>query len=49
MPAFVSGIFGVSPRVFLLGAVVAGGGWIGMYVGLAYFLGAEPDRMATGG
>jgi membrane protein DedA with SNARE-associated domain len=24
-----------------LGAVVAGVGWIGMYVGLSYFLGAE--------
>ena len=27
-------------RVFGLGAVVAGIGWIGMYVGVSYFLGA---------
>jgi hypothetical protein len=30
--------------IFLLGAVVAGVGWIGMYVGLSYFLGAEIAR-----
>jgi membrane protein DedA with SNARE-associated domain len=41
MPAFVSGIFRVPLRMFVLGAVVAGIGWIGMYVGLSYFLGAE--------
>lgn len=41
MPAFVSGIFRVRLRVFVLGALVAGLGWIGMYVGLSYFLGAE--------
>jgi membrane protein DedA with SNARE-associated domain len=41
MPAFVSGIFRVRFRVFVLGAVVAGIGWIGMYVGVSYFLGAE--------
>ena len=41
MPAFVSGIFRVRFRVFVLGALVAGIGWIGMYVGLSYFLGAE--------
>jgi len=41
MPAFVSGIFRVRFRVFVLGALVAGVGWIGMYVGLSYFLGAE--------
>ena len=27
--------------LFVLGALVAGIGWIGMYVGLSYFLGAE--------
>ena len=27
--------------VFILGALVAGIGWIGMYVGLSYFLGEE--------
>jgi membrane protein DedA with SNARE-associated domain len=41
MPAFVSGIFRVRFWVFILGALVAGVGWIGMYVGLSYFLGAE--------
>jgi membrane-associated protein len=41
MPAFVSGIFRVRFWVFILGAVVAGVGWVGMYVGLSYFLGAE--------
>lgn len=41
MPAFVSGIFRVRFYVFILGALVAGAGWIGMYVGLSYFLGAE--------
>ncbi len=41
MPAFVSGIFRVRFYVFALGAVVAGIGWIGVYVGLSYFLGAE--------
>ncbi len=44
MPAFVSGIFRVRFAVFVLGAVVAGVGWIGMYVGLSYFLGAEVAR-----
>ena len=41
MPAFVSGIFRVRFLIFILGALVAGIGWIGMYVGLSYFLGAE--------
>lgn len=41
MPAFVSGIFRVRFPVFMLGAVVAGIGWIGLYVGVSYFLGAE--------
>ena len=41
MPAFVSGIFRVRFPVFMLGAAVAGIGWIGMYVGVSYFLGAE--------
>jgi membrane protein DedA with SNARE-associated domain len=41
MPAFVSGIFRVRFRIFVLGALVAGTGWIGMYVGLSYFFGAE--------
>jgi membrane protein DedA with SNARE-associated domain len=41
MPAFVSGIFRVRFGVFMLGALAAGIGWIGMYVGLSYFLGAE--------
>lgn len=41
MPAFVSGIFQVRFRVFILGALVAGVGWIGMYVGLSYFVGEQ--------
>ena len=41
MPAFVSGIFRVRIWVFVLGALVAGIGWIGMYVGISYFLGEE--------
>jgi membrane protein DedA with SNARE-associated domain len=41
MPAFVSGIFRVRFGLFMLGALVAGVFWIGMYVGLAYFLGEE--------
>jgi len=41
MPAFVSGIFRVRFGIFVLGALVAGIGWIGMYIGLSYFLGAE--------
>lgn len=41
MPAFVSGIFRVRLYTFTLGAIVAGAGWIGMYVGISYFLGAE--------
>jgi len=41
MPAFVSGIFQVRVFVFVLGALAAGIGWVGMYVGLSYFLGAE--------
>lgn len=41
MPAFVSGIFKVRFGLFMLGAVAAGVGWIGMYVGIAYFLGEE--------
>ncbi len=41
MPAFVSGIFRVRFYVFMLGALTAGIGWIGMYVGLSYFLGEE--------
>ncbi len=44
MPAFVSGIFRVRSWVFILGALVAGVGWIGMYIGLSYFLGAEIAR-----
>src|SRR5580692_1770794 len=41
MPAFVSGIFRVRFLLFISGALVAGVGFIGMYVGLSYFLGAE--------
>ena len=41
MPAFVSGIFRVRFYLFTLGALSAGICWIGMYVGLSYFLGEE--------
>lgn len=41
MPAFVSGIFRVRFRIFVPAAIVAGVGWIGLYIGLSYFLGAE--------
>jgi membrane protein DedA with SNARE-associated domain len=44
MPAFVSGIFRVRFLIFIQGAVVAGVGWIGVYVWLSYFLGAEIAR-----
>ena len=44
MPAFVSGIFRVRFWIFMLGALVAGIGWVGMYAGLSYFLGAEIAR-----
>lgn len=50
MPAFVSGIFRVRFLIFMLGALVAGVGWIGMYVGLSYFLGAEvAERVGNAG
>ncbi len=48
MPAFVSGIFRVRFGLFMLGAVVAGIGWIGMYVGLSYFLGEEVAKRIGG-
>lgn len=41
MPAYMSGIFRVRFPVFVLGALVSGVFWIGMYVGLSYFLGEE--------
>jgi membrane protein DedA with SNARE-associated domain len=41
MPAFVSGIFRLRFYIFVLGALVAGVGFIGMYTGLSYFFGAE--------
>jgi membrane protein DedA with SNARE-associated domain len=41
MPSFVSGIFRVRFYVFILGTLVAGAGFIGVYAGLSYFLGAK--------
>ena len=41
LPAFVSGIFRVRFWLFLLGALAAGVFWVGMYVGVSYFLGEE--------
>jgi membrane protein DedA with SNARE-associated domain len=50
MPAFVSGIFRVRFLVFLLGALAAGAGLIGLYVGISYFLGAEiAERVGNAG
>jgi membrane-associated protein len=45
MPAFVSGIFRVRFWIFMLGALVAGIGWVGMYVGVSYFLGEEIAKL----
>ena len=39
--AIVSGIFRVRFWLFLLGALAAGIFWIGIYVGISYFLGEE--------
>ena len=41
LPAFVSGIFRVRFWLFLLGALAAGIFWVGIYVGVSYFLGEE--------
>lgn len=41
MPAFLSGVFRVRLSVFMTGALVSGIAWIGMYIGLSFFLGAE--------
>jgi membrane protein DedA with SNARE-associated domain len=41
MPAFVSGIFRVRFWLFMLGALVAGIVWVGLYVGISYLLGEE--------
>src|SRR6516225_2357023 len=45
LPAFVSGIFRVRFWLFLLGALTAGIFWIGIYVGVSYFLGEEIARL----
>jgi len=45
LPAFVSGIFHVRFWLFLLGALTAGIFWIGIYVGVSYFLGEEIARL----
>jgi membrane protein DedA with SNARE-associated domain len=45
LPAFVSGIFHVRFWLFLLGALVAGIFWIGIYVGVSYFLGEEIAKL----
>ena len=39
LPAFVSGIFRVRFWLFVLGAMAAGVFFVGLYVGLSYFLG----------
>jgi membrane protein DedA with SNARE-associated domain len=45
LPAFVSGIFHVRFWLFMLGALVAGIFWIGIYVGISYLLGAEIAKL----
>ena len=45
LPAFVSGIFRVRFWLFLLGALTAGIFWIGIYVGVSYFLGEEIAKL----
>lgn len=45
LPAFVSGIFHVRFWLFLLGALAAGIFWIGIYVGISYFLGEEIAKL----
>jgi membrane protein DedA with SNARE-associated domain len=50
MPALVSGIFRIGLRVFVLGALVAGVGFVGTYVGLSYVLGPEiAERIGDAG
>lgn len=44
LPGFVSGIFRVRRVIFVIGALAAGISWIGMYVCVAYFLGAKVAR-----
>ena len=41
LPAYVSGIFRVRLRVFLLGALVSGAFFIGLYEGLSFLFGEE--------
>lgn len=41
LPSYMSGIFRVRIRLFLLVALLVGIGWVGAYVGISYFLGAE--------
>ena len=45
LPAFVSGIFRVRFWLFLLGALTAGIFWIGIYVGVSYFMGEEIAKL----
>jgi membrane protein DedA with SNARE-associated domain len=45
LPAFVSGIFHVRFWLFGLGALTAGIFWIGIYVGVSYFLGEEIAKL----
>jgi membrane protein DedA with SNARE-associated domain len=45
LPAFISGIFHVRLWLFMLGALVAGIFWIGVYVGISYLLGEEIAKL----
>ena len=50
LPAYVSGVFRVRLRVFLLAALAAGALFIGMYEGLSYVFGEEvAERIGNAG
>lgn len=44
LPSFLSGVFRVRPGAFAAGTITAGVFWIGMYLFLSYFLGADIAR-----
>ncbi|MFF7638398.1 DedA family protein [Kitasatospora sp. NPDC008050] len=50
LPAFVSGVFRVRFALFMLGALTAGAVLLGIYAGIAYFLGPEiAERIGSAG
>lgn len=44
LPAFLSGVFKVRPGAFAIGTVTAGIFWVGSYLFVSYFLGADIAR-----